>query len=328
MADEPHPEVQALLDQLDAMDSPDIHELPPEDARELMARMRPDEDAGRDVASVENRTIPGPGGDLDVRVYDPGTGDDAPVVVFFHGGGFVLGDLDGHDPACRELADESGCVVVSVDYRLAPEHPFPAPVADCYAATTWVSEHAADLGVDPDRLAVAGDSAGGNLAAVVSLLARDQSNNDAPAPWSITDTTPPSIAFQLLIYPTTSTIREWPSYEENAEGYYLTLEDMDYFEGHYLDSPLHGLNPYAAPLEAADHAGLPPASVLTCGFDPLRDEGDAYADRLADAGVSVEHHHYPDLIHGVATMNAGLAEVSPSHDVLSDAAADLRNALQ
>jgi len=327
MADEPHPEVQALLEQLEEMDSPEIHELPPEEAREAMERLSATGE-GPDVESVVERTIPGPESELPVRIYDPGTDDDAPVVVFFHGGGFVLGSLDSHDSACRELANESDCVIVSVAYRLAPEHQFPAPVEDCYAATEWVAEHADDLGVDADRLAVGGDSAGGNLAAAVTLLARDRARNEVPGPWSVADANPPDIAYQLLIYPATSMIRAWPSHEENAEGYFLTEKDMEYFEGHYIDSQLHGMNPYAAPLEAASHDDLPPATVLTCGFDPLRDEGDAYADALDDAGVPVEYHHYPDLIHGVATMNAGLAEIPPSHQVLGDAASDLRDALQ
>ncbi|MEE6209990.1 alpha/beta hydrolase [Salarchaeum sp. III] len=321
-----HPAVREFLDQLDAMGGPDIHDLPPADARGLLERMNSGAD-GPSVDSVTARPASGPDDDIPVRVYDPGTGDDAPVVVFFHGGGFVLGSLDSHDPACRELANESGCVVVSVDYRLAPEHPFPAAVEDAYAATRWVNEHAGDLGVDPDRLAVAGDSAGGNLAAAVSLLARDQADNDAPAPWSAADTDPPDIARQVLVYPTVSLLRAWPSHEENGEGYFLSRDDMAYFEGHYLDSDLHGVNPYAAPLEAADHANLPPAAVVTCGFDPLRDEGRAYADRLETAGVPVERYHYPDLIHGILTMNAGLADLPPAHGVLADIAADLAESL-
>ncbi|QDX41677.1 alpha/beta hydrolase [Salarchaeum sp. JOR-1] len=321
-----HSDVREFLDRLDAMGGPEIHDLPPTEARGLLERLNSGAD-GPAVESVTDREIPGPDGDIPLRIYDPDTGGDAPVVVFFHGGGFVLGSLDSHDAACRELAIESECVVVSVDYRLAPEHPFPAAVEDAYAATRWVSERADDLGVDPNRLAVAGDSAGGNLAAVVSLLARDQAENDAPAPWSAADTNPPDIARQVLVYPTVSLLRSWPSHEENGEGYFLTRDDMAYFEDHYLDSDLDGMNPYAAPLEAAGHGALPPAVVVTCGFDPLRDEGQAYADRLETAGVSVERYHYPGLIHGILTMNTGLVDLSPAHDVLGDLAADLRRNL-
>ncbi|MGB9987712.1 alpha/beta hydrolase [Salarchaeum japonicum] len=320
------PDVREFLDQLDAMGGPDVHELPPADARGLLERLNRGGD-GPAIASVTDRTIPGPDTDIPLRIYDPETEEDAPVVVFFHGGGFVLGSLDSHDAACRELAAESDCVVISVDYRLAPEHPFPAAVEDASAATEWVADNATDLGVDPDRLAVAGDSAGGNLAAAVSLLARDQADNDAPAPWSATKTEPPEIARQVLVYPTVSLLRAWPSHEENATDYFLSRDDMAYFEGHYLDSDLHGMNPYAAPLEAAGHANLPPATVVTCGFDPLRDEGRAYADRLETAGVPVERHHYPSLIHGILTMNAGLVDIPAAHDVLADVAADLRETL-
>ena len=251
---------------------------------------------GEDVASVEDLEVPGPDGPLPVRVYRPdGAAVPAPVVVFFHGGGWVLGSIATHDATCRGLANRTGAVYVSVDYRLAPEHPYPAAPEDCYAATCWVADHAADLGVDPGRLAVAGDSAGGNLAAVVCQMARDRSG--------------PAIAFQLLIYPVTDLdFDRWPSMEENADGPLLTREGMDWFARHYVGTlPFTG-DPYAAPIRAADLSGLPPAYVATAGHDPLRDEGAGYAEALAAAGVTVGYDNFATMIHGFV----GFADVVPA----------------
>ena len=251
---------------------------------------------GEDVASVEDLEVPGPDGPLPVRVYRPdGAAVPAPVVVFFHGGGWVLGSIATHDATCRGLANRTGAVYVSVDYRLAPEHPYPAAPEDCYAATCWVADHAADLGVDPGRLAVAGDSAGGNLAAVVCQMARDRSG--------------PAIAFQLLIYPVTDLdLDRWPSMEENADGPLLTREGMDWFARHYVGTlPFTG-DPYAAPIRAADLSGLPPAYVATAGHGPLRDEGAGYAEALAAAGVTVGYDNFATMIHGFV----GFADVVPA----------------
>ena len=251
---------------------------------------------GEDVASVEDLEVPGPDGPLPVRVYRPdGAAVPAPVVVFFHGGGWVLGSIATHDATCRGLANRTGAVYVSVDYRLAPEHPYPAAPEDCYAATCWVADHAADLGVYPGRLAVAGDSAGGNLAAVVCQMARDRSG--------------PAIAFQLLIYPVTDLdFDRWPSMEENADGPLLTREGMDWFARHYVGTlPFTG-DPYAAPIRAADLSGLPPAYVATAGHDPLRDEGAGYAEALAAAGVTVGYDNFATMIHGFV----GFADVVPA----------------
>ena len=251
---------------------------------------------GEDVASVEDLEVPGPDGPLPVRVYRPdGAAVPAPVVVFFHGGGWVLGSIATHDATCRGLANRTGAVYVSVDYRLAPEHPYPAAPEDCYAATCWVADHAADLGVDPGRLAVAGDSAGGNLAAVVCQMARDRSG--------------PAIAFQLLIYPVTDLdFDRWPSLEENADGPLLTREGIDWFARHYVGTlPFTG-DPYAAPIRAADLSGLPPAYVATAGHDPLRDEGAGYAEALAAAGVTVGYDNFATMIHGFV----GFADVVPA----------------
>jgi acetyl esterase len=270
----------------------DLGSMTAQEVRALFEQREPP--PGEDVASVEDLEVPGPDGPLPVRVYRPdGAAVPAPVVVFFHGGGWVLGSIATHDATCRGLANRTGAVYVSVDYRLAPEHPYPAAPEDCYAATCWVVDHAADLGVDPGRLAVAGDSAGGNLAAVVCQMARDRSG--------------PAIAFQLLVYPVTD-LDLWPSMEENADGPLLTREGMDWFARHYVGTlPFTG-DPYAAPIRAADLSGLPPAYVATAGHDPLRDEGAGYAEALAAAGVTVGYDNFATMIHGFV----GFADVVPA----------------
>ena len=272
----------------------DLGSMTAQEVRTLFEQGNPP--PGEDVASVEDLEVPGPDGPLPVRVYRPdGAAVPAPVVVFFHGGGWVLGSIATHDATCRGLANRTGAVYVSVDYRLAPEHPYPAAPEDCYAATCWVADHAAGLGVDPGRLAVAGDSAGGNLAAVVCQMARDRSG--------------PAIAFQLLIYPVTDLdFDRWPSMEENADGPLLTREGMDWFARHYVGTlPFTG-DPYAAPIRAADLSGLPPAYVATAGHDPLRDEGAGYAEALAAAGVTVGYDNFATMIHGFV----GFADVVPA----------------
>ena len=272
----------------------DLGSMTAQEVRTLFEQGNPP--PGEDVASVEDLEVPGPDGPLPVRVYRPdGAAVPAPVVVFFHGGGWVLGSIATHDATCRGLANRTGAVYVSVDYRLAPEHPYPAAPEDCYAATCWVADHAVDLGVDPGRLAVAGDSAGGNLAAVVCQMARDRSG--------------PAIAFQLLIYPVTDLdFDRWPSMEENADGPLLTREGMDWFARHYVGTlPFTG-DPYAAPIRAADLSGLPPAHVATAGHAPLRDEGAGYAEALAAAGVTVGYDNFATMIHGFV----GFADVVPA----------------
>ena len=244
---------------------------------------------GAEMAEVRDRAIPGSdGGDLPIRSYRPlGAVERPPVVVYLHGGGWTIGDLDTHDEPCRALAAGTGAVVVSVDYRLAPEHPFPAAVDDAYAAVCFVAENADDLGIDPDRLVVAGDSAGGNLAAVVSLMARDRSG--------------PGIALQALIYPAVDFDFEsgrWPSLEENATGYFLHLEVMRWFAGNYGGADQLVVDPLAAPVRATDHSGLPPAHVSVAGFDPLRDEGVGYAEALIGAGVPVTLCRHEAQVHG------------------------------
>jgi acetyl esterase len=215
------------------------------------------------------------------------------VLVYFHGGGWVLGDLESHDRVCRALANQAGCVVVSVDYRLAPEHVFPAGAEDCYAATKWVAENAASIGADGARLAVGGDSAGGNLAAVVSMMARDRGG--------------PAINFQLLLYPVTDCALATPSQKEFAnDGYVLSRADMEWFWKNYTDPIAEKNNPYACPLRAKDLSGLPPALVLTASHDPLRDEGERFAERLIAAGVKTTCTRYEGVTHGFVSFADGL----------------------
>ena len=246
------------------------------------------------VGEVEGIEIPGPGGTIPARAYRPATGGPHGTVVMLHGGGFALGDLETHDEAARRTCAGADALVVSVDYRLAPEHPFPAAVDDAEAATRWTAERARDLGGDPGRLIVMGDSAGGNLAAVVARRLRDGGG--------------PALAGQALVYPVTDMRAgdRWPSRRTAAVGFGLTQEAMDWFGRLYLADDAHAAHPDASPVLASDLSGLPPAFVLTAEFDPLRDEGDAYARRLAEAGVEVQHHVLPGTIHGVLTNPANL----------------------
>ena len=282
------PQAQAFLDQLSALGAQPLSSMPVADARRAMdalASLRVDP---APVRSAVDRRVPGPAGEVPVRIYTPNAPAPLPLLVYFHGGGWVLGGLDTHDGTCRELANGTGCVVVSVDYRLAPEHKFPAAAEDCYAVTQWAAAHAAELGADAKRLAVGGDSAGGNLAAVVAQIARDRGG--------------PPIVFQLLIYPVIAAAFDTPSYRDNAEGYLLTAGDMRWFWNHYLASSADAADPYAAPLGALTLAGLPPALVITAEFDPLRDEGELYAHRLEEAGVPARLTRYDGMIHGFFGM--------------------------
>jgi acetyl esterase len=258
------------------------------------------------VGTVADITIPAEDHDLAARAYVPEGEGPFATVAFFHGGGFVLGSLDGYDNLCRLLARRSGCLVVSIDYRLAPEHPWPAALKDAYTATRWLANNAARFSGDGSRLTVAGDSAGGNLAATVSLLARERGM--------------PDIDSQILLYPATAYLEAMDSRAENAAGYFLTAEDIVWFVKQYLDTELDAHNPLAFPLSARDLSELPPAFVMTCGFDPLRDEGIAYADRLREAGVEVEHTNYESMIHGFLNME-GI--VDRAHDGIDEVAAYL-----
>ncbi|MFC0562311.1 alpha/beta hydrolase [Halalkalibacter alkalisediminis] len=303
------PQAKFLLEQMAAAGAPPMHELTPEEAR-ASANFTALAGAPEEVGKVENRTIPGPGGEIPVRIYTPEGQGPFGALVYYHGGGWVIGDLEGVDVPCRLLANRSNCVVVSVDYRLAPEHKFPAAIDDAYAASKWVVENASSIQVDAERVAVGGDSAGGNLAAVVSLMARDKNEFQ--------------VAFQMLIYPVTHHSFETTSHSENAEGYLLTKDSMEWFWKHYLRTEEEGKNPYVSPLLAEDLSGLPPALVVTAGFDPLRDEGEAYAQRLKEAGVAVEATRYDDMIHGFFWMPGVLEQ---GKQCIELAAAALKRAL-
>ncbi len=278
-----HPDAQASMDARAAAGAHPTNTLSPDEARAQHNRLAAMAGPGEPVARVQDCEIPGPAGSIALRIYHPALAAPLPIIVYIHGGGWVLGNLDTTDALCRNFANLSQCIVVSTNYRHAPEHKFPAALEDAYAATKWVSENAASFGGDASRLAVCGTSAGGNLAAAVALMARDRGA--------------PHIAFQVLIVPVTNFSFDTDSYRANADGYVLTREVMEWCWSHYLEHPQDSANPYASPLCAPDLSGLPPAFIATAEYDPLRDEGKAYADRLRDAGVPVEYHCYEGMIH-------------------------------
>jgi acetyl esterase len=284
------PEARAILEKLDAEGAPPLEAQIPAQVRPArMERAKLVGGAAVPLARVEDIAIPGADGPIPARLYAAHDGGIHPALVYFHGGGFVFGNLETHDTICRALAHESGAVVISVDYRLAPEHKFPAAVEDAYAATLWVAANAPALGIDARRIAVGGDSAGANLATVVAIRCRDAGG--------------PPLAAQVLLYPVTdSSSLDKGSYLEFAQGYGLTRAAMDWFGKHYLGSAEDGRNPEASPLLAPNLAGLPPALVITAEFDPLRDEGEEYAERLRQAGVAVTFERYAGMIHGFVAM--------------------------
>ncbi|MBI1313994.1 alpha/beta hydrolase fold domain-containing protein [bacterium] len=279
-----HPQCQAFLDQFAALNIPPLDQLPLDQIRALSVPVPGEPEP---VAVVEDRLVSGPGGapEIPVRVYQPNNGEKPRAgLIFYHGGGWVIGTLNTYGSLCHLLANAGDCVVVSVDYRLAPEHRFPAAFDDSYAATVWVRENAAELGIDPERIVVCGDSAGGNLAAAVCLLARDRGSIP--------------IAAQVLVYPITNDDLDTPSYREFAEGYMLTRRSMAWFWQQYLERPDQSADIRCSPLKSDDLSGLPPALVLSAEYDVLRDESEAYAARLRDAGVTVTLDRYDGMIHG------------------------------
>jgi acetyl esterase len=288
-----HPQCKAFLDMLAAAGGPGLNELPLDEARKVPYQMIELGGPEEPVAQVDTRIIPGPV-QIPVRVYRPSLAQDLPALMYFHGGGFVICNLDTHDRACRSLANASGCVVVAVDYRLAPEHKFPAAAEDAYTATRYVAEHAAELGIDPARIAVGGDSAGGNLATVVAMMARDRGG--------------PALKFQLLIYPVTNfTEHATQSERDYGHGYFLDTELMDWFADQYFATEADRHLPYGSPGTATNLQHLPPAMVITGECDPLRDQGEAYADRLRTAGIPVELKRYEGMIHPFLSL-AGIID--------------------
>jgi acetyl esterase len=263
-------------------------------------------DDGPEVATIVDHRVPVDGGEITVRVYTPHGSPPFPAHLYIHGGGFWLGTLDHFGPGCQRLAEQVGCVVASVDYRMAPEYTFPTAPEDCYAALGWLAEHAQGLGVDASRVSVGGGSAGGNLSAVVALMARDRGG--------------PPLVFQVLEIPVIDLTMSYPSVVENGEGYGLTKAGMEQYVGFYLDEPADALNPYASPIFAEDLSGLPPALVMTAECDPLRDEGEAYARRLEEAGVPTTMVRWEGQIHGSQHMSKLLPAEAKSYEDMVSAA--------
>jgi acetyl esterase len=297
----PHPQLEAILEGVARSALPPYHTVSSFAARRIYRDTRaPLAPAAQPVS--EARLLVGDG--VALRSYRPNgvaPGEVLPALVYFHGGGWTIGDVDTHDPLCRQLANGARCAVFSVDYRLAPEYPFPAAVDDCILATSWIARNAAALSVDPARIAVGGDSAGGNLAAVIAIHARDHGG--------------PALAFQLLVYPATDQRCSFPSHQANGEGYLLTRASIEFFRGCYLPRPEDWTDWRASPLLAKDLSRLPAALVITAGFDPLRDEGRAFAERLVAEGSPASYKEYEDMVHGfilfggvVDTANAAVAE--------------------
>ena len=306
-------DAEQVLEMVRLSGRPPYETLTPPEARSLFLAARevlaPDP---APVAEVRELQTASGAATIPLRLYrglSTVSGEMLPALVYFHGGGWVIGDLDTHDSLCRDLANAAGCVVVAVDYRLAPEHKFPVAVEDCFAATAWVAREAATLGIDPERLAVGGDSAGGNLAAVVSLLARDLGA--------------PRLRYQALLYPAVDCRMAHASHERFAEGYLLTRPTMRWFYDHYLRGPADIEDWRASPLRAANLSGVAPALVLTAGNDVLCDEGEAYVRRLQQAEVAVEFRHFPEQIHGFLTMGKIIRAAQPA---LDEVAAALRSA--
>ncbi len=305
------PHIEGLIKAAAEADAPPLSEMTPEEARAvrnpvIAGHLGPPEE----VAQVEDHAVPVEGGEIMVRSYRPSTGADLPGLLYFHGGGWVVGGVETHDSLCRSLATAAGCLVLSVGYRLSPEHKFPTAAEDCYAALTWAVQNADRLGLDPRRLAVAGDSAGGGLAAAMALMARDRSG--------------PDLRLQILIYPVTDLSGfDKPTYREYWDRLILTGEGMEFFRDCYLKSPEDGLNPYASPLLDENLEGLPRALVITAEHDVLTSDGEMYARRLEEAGVEVEYALFPGVIH----LFFGMCALSREENGLDLAARVLKEAL-
>jgi acetyl esterase len=305
------PYFKAMLDAAAEAGGEPIEKLGVQAARDFYRSLGLDGDVAFPDLQVRDLTVAGPAGPIQARLYEPKSAPKAgPGLVYYHGGGWVIGDLETHDGVCRQLAHHSGGRVLSVDYRLAPEHPFPASYDDCVAAANWAFEHAAEIGFDPARIGVGGDSAGGNLAAAAAIALRDAGKH--------------KLAFQLLLYPVTQVDTTTNSLRDLAEGYFLTKAGMDWFGDCLFVDGGDRSDPRVSVLYASSHTDLPPAFVATAGFDPLKDEGKAYAEKLMAAGVETEHKHYSAFIHGFYQM-AGLSPAAA--EAVKEAAAKMKAAL-
>ncbi|HWC02258.1 MAG TPA: alpha/beta hydrolase [Methylomirabilota bacterium] len=297
------PQAQRVVDAIAALNLKPLESSTPAEAREAIRTRTAALGPFEEVAAVTDHRVPVAGAEVTVRTYSPGGPGPHPVLVYYHGGGWVIGDLYTHDGLCRSLTNAARCVVASVDYRLAPEWKYPVAADDAYAALRWVVANAARLGLDPRRVAIGGDSAGGNLATVAALMARERGG--------------PALLHQVLIYPVTDNDLNTLSYIENSTGYILTREGMRWFWNHYLAHERQGLEPHASPLRAPSLAGLPPALVITAECDPLRDEGEAYAARLRDAGVPVTVTRYAGMFHGFVRMTRILDKARTALDEIA-----------
>jgi len=304
------PQVKSFLDMLAGLGGPPLEQLPVAEARSVALAMVDFSGPEEPIAEVANRSIIGPAGPIAVRMYRPELSEKLPALIYFHGGGYVIGSLDSHDRLCRALANASGCAVIAVDYRLAPEHKYPAAVDDAYAATCYIAEHAAEFNIDPNRIAVGGDSAGGSLATVVCLLSRDRSG--------------PRLQYQLLIYPWVDFYGQNPSMQQYAKDHFLTRAGLDWFTENYLPNRESGLEPSASPMCATNVQGLPRAMIITAECDPLRDQGEAYARKLEGAGIPVQLKRYNGMIHPFLNL-AGVIDAAKS--AIADAGSAVREAL-
>lgn len=307
-----HPQAVQFLEACAVLQTPALESTPVAESRRFLNATAGVLPGCPSLAAIDDVNIPGPGGPLRIRLYRPQNVVNRGACLYFHGGGWVLNSIDTHDDFVRRLTDAAGCVCVSVDYRLAPEHPFPAAAEDAYAALQWVAANAATWDIDPARLAVAGDSAGGNLAAASCLMTRDRGG--------------PPIRQQVLAYPITDCDFTWPSYRENAEGYFLTTAQMKWFWDLYCPDEAQRRHPYASPIYAESLRGLPPAYLFTAEYDPLRDEGEAYAAALTAAGVPVTYEQFPGMIHAflrrVTTFDAAKTALSKIAAILQAAFRD------
>lgn len=299
--------IQAFLNELNRAPRPPMDQISPDVFRNMGAIGMGDSGNQEVVKHVENMSLPLQGREIPVRIYTPEGNGPFPVLVFYHGGGWVTGSLDSHDSICRALTNLAQCKVISVDYRLAPEHKFPAAVEDAYDSLNWIARHAEELNIDVNRIAVGGDSAGGNLATVSCIIAKERKS--------------PQVMFQLLIYPSTGYIKEPPSIRENGEGYLLTTDLMTWFRKHYFNNENDVKKPYASPILYPDLSSLPPAFIATAQYDPLRDVGKEYAEKLKENGVEVEYKNYEGLIHGYANFHTFVKE---AEEALEEAAERLR----